>query len=337
VLKRVLWLVVVLAGAAIVAGAWIHLRANAALVLEAPRVVEVRPGIGVQALAYELEAQGVLDDAGDLRWAARLYGRGPIRAGEYRVEPGITAREFLERLERGAVLLHALTVIEGSTYAELRAKLARHPAIRQTLAGISDGELMARLGAPGRHPEGQFLPDTYLFPRGTSDLEFLRRAHAALERELAAAWETRRSDLSLDTPYAALTLASIVEKETAVAAERTTIAGVFARRLARGMRLQTDPTVIYGMGARYQGNIRKRDLQTDTPYNTYTRAGLPPTPICLPGAASIRAATRPAPGDALYFVATGDGGHAFSATLDEHNAALRRYLAKLRANKRNGQ
>ena len=195
---------------------------------------------------------------------------------------------------------------------------------------------MRALGQPGQHPEGRFLPETYAWVRGDSDLDVLRRAHAAMAKALAAAWEARAKDLPLRSPDEALTLASIVEKETGIAEERPAIAGVFVRRLRSGMRLQTDPTVIYGMGAAYTGNIRRSDLTTDTPYNTYTRAGLPPTPIAMPGEAALRAATRPAPGDALYFVAVGDGSgrHVFSASLDAHNAAVRAYVQRYRAQQR---
>lgn len=310
---------------------WLHGRLTASLLNTEPVTVVVAPGTSISALAAQLEAAGLVGQAADLRWTARFHGRATIKAGEYAVPGGTSVRDLLALLERGEVVQHALTIIEGSRFADLRRSLAAHPALTQTLADSDDAEVMARLGLPGVHPEGQFLPDTYRFPRGTTDLEFLRRAHLALQRVLNEAWATRAPGSPLRDAREALVLASIIEKETALEAERTTIAGVFVRRLRLGMRLQTDPTVIYGMGERYTGNISKRDLQTDTPYNTYTRGGLPPTPICLAGAASIRAATHPQPGDALYFVATGDGGHVFSATLEEHNAAVRRYLATLRA------
>ena len=200
---------------------------------------------------------------------------------------------------------------------------------------MSDAELMAALGFPGQHPEGRFLPETYVYQRGDSDVDVLKRAHAAMEKELAEAWAARSDDLPLASPYELLTLASIIEKETGLASERPQIAGVFARRLKLGMRLQTDPTVIYGIGSSYDGNIRKVHLTTDTPYNTYTRAGLPPTPIAMPGRDALRAAAQPAAGDALYFVAVGDGSgaHVFSASYAEHNAAVARYLQRLRANR----
>jgi UPF0755 protein len=215
--------------------------------------------------------------------------------------------------------------VEGWTFRQLLSALRRHEAVRDTLDGLSDEAIMARLGYPGKHPEGRFLPETYQFPRGTSDLEFLRRAYDGMQRALAAAWQGRAEDLPLDSPHEALVLASIVEKETGLASERARIAGVFVRRLRRGMRLQTDPTVIYGLGEAFDGNLRRRDLAADTPYNTYTRAGLPPTPICLPGKAAIEAVMHPAHGTSLYFVARGDGSHQFSDTLEAHNRAVQKY------------
>lgn len=212
-----------------------------------------------------------------------------------------------------------------------------HPAVRLTPSGAASGELMKGLGLAGRHPEGQFFPDTYHFPRNTPDVEVFREAYTLMQRKLDAAWAQRHPDLPLAGPYAALVLASIIEKETALDSERRQISGVFTRRLKRGMRLQTDPTVIYGLGDAFDGNLRRRDLERDTPYNTYTRAGLPPTPIALPGEASLLAAVQPDDGDALYFVATGkgDGSHYFSATLAEHNRAVRRYLETRRQGREN--
>ena len=232
----------------------------------------------------------------------------------------------------GRVRLHALTIVEGWTVQELLAAVRAHPAIRQTLTADSPESLAAELGLARPHAEGLFFPDTYRFARGTSDVEVLRQAQALMQKKLASAWARRAPDLPLNDPYEALILASIVERETALDRERPLIAGVFLRRLRRGMRLQTDPTVIYGLGSTFDGDLRRRDLRSDTPYNSYTRAGLPPTPIALPGEASLLAAVQPAPGEALYFVATGlpDGSHVFSATLAEHEAAVARYLARLR-------
>ena len=298
---------------------------------EEGQVFEVRRGQSLKAIARALAAEGVLERPRFLVWLGISRGvAGRIQAGEYRIEPGTRPGELLQRLVEGKVLLHPLTIVEGWTFAQMRAHLARQPFLRHTLEGASPEVVMQRIGHPGIHPEGRFLPDTYHFPRGTSDVECLKRAYAAMEAFLAEAWAERDPGLPLETPYEALILASIIEKETAVPEERPLIAGVFVRRLQRGMRLQTDPTVIYGLGEAFDGNIRYRDLRRDTPYNTYTRAGLPPTPIALPGREAILAALHPAPGDALYFVARGDGTHEFSATLEAHNRAVRKYQLKRR-------
>ena len=290
-------------------------------------VLEVKPGMGIGAIARELRRQpGLLHSTFYLETYARFNGLAPrLKVGEYALAPGMTPRDLLERIATGQVIQYPLTVVEGWTFQQLRQALAAHPKIAQTLREASDAEIMARLDRPGRHPEGWFFPDTYHFPAGFTDEAFLRRALTAMEQRLARAWSQRVADLPLDDPYQALILASIVEKETGLTAERPAIAGVFARRLRAGMLLQTDPTVIYGLGAAFDGDLRRRDLVTDTPYNTYTRKGLPPTPIALPGAGALEAAVHPAAGDALYFVADGQGGHVFSRTLDEHNRAVRRY------------
>jgi UPF0755 protein len=272
-------------------------------------------------------------------WLLAAYGRltgqaRRIRAGEYDLAAGITPVTLLEKLVSGQVYLHQLTVVEGTRFNELLAALRAHPAIvPSTLDGAG---IMAALGEPGVHPEGQFFPDTYKFPKGTADIEFLRLAHEALVTRLDAVWQRRGADIQLRTPYEALILASIIEKETALTTERRLIAGVFHERLRRNMRLQTDPTVIYGLGESYDGNLRRQDLERDTPYNTYTRSGLPPTPIALPGAGSLEAAVTPELGNAIYFVATGrgDGSHYFSATLEEHERAVRDYLRQLRGAER---
>jgi UPF0755 protein len=271
-------------------------------------------------------------------WYGRLSGQaGRVRAGEYRIPAGSTPRQVMERLVSGEVLLHALTIVEGWTFHQMRRAINAHPAIRVTLDGVPDEEVMALLGREGEHPEGWFLPETYRFPRGTSDVELMRIAHHAMVRALEAAWEGRRENLPLRSPYEALILASIIERETGLAVERPEIAGVFVRRLERGMRLQTDPTVIYGLGLDFEGRLRRVHLDTDTPYNTYTRGGLPPTPIALPGKESLAAAVQPLEGHTLYFVATGrpDGSHYFSTTLEEHNRAVQRYLATLRERRSN--
>ena len=248
----------------------------------------------------------------------------------------MTPRGLMSLLVSGDVVLHSLTVVEGRTFAELLETIAVHPALSHELGGRSAAGIAALLEPPVESPEGWVLPETYLFPRGTSDLQLLQRGYEALRVALDEAWRMRRPELVLKTPYEALILASIVEKETALDSERRRIAGVMTRRLERGMRLQADPTVIYGLGAAFDGDLRRRDLTRDTPYNTYTRAGLPPTPIALPSRASLMAAVDPSDDDALYYVATGDGdgSHYFSATLEEHNRAVARYLDKLRQGRR---
>ena len=260
----------------------------------------------------------IVGEAGEANRQIGAELRGAVQDHQG-VAPRIDLRMVLGRLR------HAEQRIDFRKDHRQRADLAQQPFLVHTLDGVDDAELMQRLERPGQHPEGWFLPDTYHFPRGTRDIVVLRRALQAMERHLEQNWERRRPDLPLDSPYEALILASIVEKETGIPEERARIAGVFVRRLERGMRLQTDPTVIYGMGDAFDGNIRRRDLRTDTPYNTYTRGGLPPTPIALPSAEAVTAVMHPAAGEALYFVSRGDGSHVFSATLQEHNRAVRRY------------
>ncbi|HEX7031116.1 MAG TPA: endolytic transglycosylase MltG [Gammaproteobacteria bacterium] len=293
--------------------------------------IHVPPGVALDALAEQLAADGVIEHAWDLKLLARLRGdAASVKAGEYELAPGLTLDGLLDKMVAGHVKLYALTIVEGITVVELLDQLAAHPAIRHTLDDdVSAVTLAKELGLPTDHAEGWFLPETWHFPRGTTDVAVLQRAHQAMREVLESAWAGRDDGLPIDSAYEALILASIIEKETAVESERTRIAGVFTRRLERGMRLQTDPTVIYGLGEKYTGDIRYRDLRTDTPYNTYTRSGLPPTPIALPGRESILAAVHPAEGDALYFVARGPGReHVFSATLEEHNRAVRKYQSE---------
>jgi UPF0755 protein len=293
----------------------------------------VAPGSSVRAVLDDLERKGALRDARAVVLHLRARNRNvAVKAGEYLIPARASAEEILEQLSAGRVILETLTVVEGWTFADMRRAVESHPRVRATFRGRSDAEIMQALGRPGEHPEGRFHPDTYRFAAGTTDLEVYRLAYEALERILASAWKERAEDLPLRTPYEALTLASIVEKETGLPSERPRIAGVFVSRLRRGMRLQSDPTVIYGLGARYDGDIRNRDLVTETPYNTYTRGGLTPTPIALPGRDAIVAVMRPLVTGELYFVATGEGNgaHYFSYTLEEHNAAVKRYLARLR-------
>ena len=305
--------------------------------------VQVEQGASVRTVLLELAKQGALKRPRAvelyLRIARHLNGRQPrIQAGLYEIPAGASPAQILELFDQGRVVLEQLTVIEGSRFADLRHTLDGHAAVTHTLLGKSDAEVMAALGHPGEFPEGRFFPDTYRFAAKTTDAEILGLAYNAMQRVLADAWQQRSPDLPFQTPYEALTLASIVEKETGLPAERPKIAGVFITRLRKGMRLQTDPTVIYGLGASYAGDIHTRDLVTDTPYNTYTRAGLPPTPIALPGRESVFAAVRPQESGEIYFVATGsgDGGHHFSKTLEEHNAAVKSYLEHLRAQQHHG-
>ena len=294
----------------------------------------VERGDTLPRVVQRLRGQGIAAGR-DLEWrllARQLATGGHIQVGEYALEPGITPTQLLQHMRDGTVVLHRFTIVEGWNIRELRAALARATPLQQTLLDVDDAALMAMLGRDGVHPEGRFLPETYAYDRGDTDLDLLRRAADDLDRTLAAAWDARADDLPIDTPEEALVLASIVEKETGIAEERPMIAGVFTRRMRIGMRLQTDPTVIYGMGSGYDGNIRRRDLLTDTPYNTYTRDGLPPTPIAMVGAHALRAATQPEETEALYFVAVGDGSgrHVFSPTLQAHNAAVRQYVRRYR-------
>jgi UPF0755 protein len=253
-----------------------------------------------------------------------LSGRRLIKAGNYEIAPGSTPLGLLDKLVRGDETLRALTLVEGWNFRQVRAALAT-AELKPDSAALGEAALMERLGRTGVAAEGRFFPDTYTYAKGASDLTVLRRALHAMDRQLAAAWEQRAADTPLKTPDEALVLASIVEKETGREADRALVAGVFTNRLRASMLLQTDPTVIYGLGERFDGNLRKRDLQTDTPYNTYTRTGLPPTPISMPGKASLLAAVQPERTKALYFVARGDGSSHFSSSLDEHNRAVGRY------------
>jgi UPF0755 protein len=336
-MNRLRWIAALLAGLAVVGLlGWTTLQRwlDAPLQIEPPGyTIQIPRGEALAVTARRLQAAGVLEHPRWLVAWARLTGADQrVRAGEYLLPPASTPRSMLEQFAAGAVVQHSLTIVEGWNIRDLRRALAAHAVLGQALAGRDDAALMAELGAAELHPEGQFFPDTYLFDRGDTDLDLLRRAHRRLQQELAAAWAARVADLPLESPYQMLILASIVEKETALASERPRIAGVFIRRLRLGMRLQTDPTVIYGLGANFDGNLRRRDLERDGPYNTYTRSGLPPTPIAAVGAEALAAVARPDERDELYFVATGlgDGSHAFSRTLAEHEQAVTRYLQRLR-------
>lgn len=288
--------------------------------------LDVAPGTSLTGISNELSRRGILETAWALNAYARFSGDAKrIQAGEYLIGSGTSPRELLDQLVSGRVYLYDLTIIEGWTFADTVTALRNHEAV--DASDLDPQSIMADLGDPGIHPEGQFYPDTYRFPRGTPAVAVLRQAHEAMHDLLEEVWGEYRATAVLETPYEALTLASIIEKETALSEERRRISGVFHRRLDLGMRLQADPTVIYGLGDDFDGNLRRVDLARDTPYNTYTRSGLPPTPIALPGRRSLVAAVDPAPGSELYFVATGlgDGSHYFSTTLDEHRDAVARY------------
>jgi len=298
------------------------------------RIFEIEPGSSMTRVAANLQADGLLESPRILTLYARFSGQAEkIQAGEYLLEAGQTPLDMLNAFVDGNVLLHSITLLEGWTVKEVLNALNRHPAVTLTLPENADvASLGKELGLSHEHAEGLFYPETYSFPKGTPDTELLLQAAALLDVELAAAWEARAGGIPIKTPYELLTLASIIERETSVDDERGEIAGVFIRRLQQRMRLQTDPTVIYGLGDAYQGDITRKHLKTDTPYNTYTRHGLPPTPIGLVSRASLQAAANPEPGTSLYFVATGDGSgrHTFSDTLEEHNRAVADYLKKTR-------
>jgi UPF0755 protein len=321
-----------------VAAAWLmmELRQFADTPLQVPEegaTYLLKPGSSFNAMATDLEQQGYISNAFYLRLMARWNKvGGKIKAGEYLIPTGTKPEQFLNLLVSGKVVNYSVTLIEGWTFREALAAIRQHTAVKAVTGELSDEEIMKQLGREGEHPEGRFLADTYHFNRGTTDLAILKRAADSMDRLLADEWEERAPELPYKEPYEALILASIVEKETGLASERPEIAGVFVRRLRKGMKLQTDPTVIYGMGERFDGNIRRRDLREDTPYNTYVHTGLTPTPISLPGREAVHAVLHPNDGKSLYFVAKGDGSgaHYFSATLKEHNRAVRKYQLKKR-------
>ena len=291
-----------------------------------PVKIQVKPGTNFGHLANDLAERQLITNKRYLTWYARSENLAQkIKAGRYAFHGAVTPEQLLAKIVAGDVEQFTLTVVEGWTFRQMISLLGKHPQIVHKLDGRSDDEIMTALNLSGQHPEGQFMPDTYHFPEATTDVQFLTRAWKAMQDYVQEQWENRSENLPLKTPYEAMVLASIVEKETGQADERPQIAGVFVRRLQKGMKLQTDPTVIYGMGENFDGNIRRKDLRTDTPYNTYTRYGLPPTPIALPGKAAIDAVLHPADGKSLYFVSKGDGSHQFSDTLEAHNRAVRKY------------
>lgn len=286
----------------------------------------VSQGAGVKNVAMSLVHEKILREPYTFTlWAYVKGDTARIHAGEYAIPAGTTVAGLLDLFVSGKVIQRSITLIEGWTFKQCLEALHGAAKLRDETTGLSDSQIMQRLGVPGLAPEGRFFPDTYLYTADMSDLDVLGRAYAAMEKILAEEWQNRDPKIVLENQDQALTLASIIEKETAVPDERAMISAVFQNRLAKGMRLQTDPTVIYGLGDKFNGNLTRKHLESDTPYNTYTRAGLPPTPIAMPGRASIHAALHPAPSQALYFVAKGDGSHKFSDTLAEHNRAVAKY------------
>jgi UPF0755 protein len=322
--RRFFALVVVLAA---LLGGGVAWWLNQSLILNADTLdLSVEPGTSVRGVAQAVRDAGVQVNPALLYWWFRLSGDArQIRAGSYEIERGISPRGLLRKLVRGEEALRAVTLVEGWNFNQVRAALLKAEQLKPETQELAPDLIMKALERPGLHPEGRFFPDTYTYAKGSSDLAVLRRALRAMDKQLAAAWRQRRPDTPLKTPAQALILASIVEKETGRASDRAMIAGVFSNRLALGMMLQTDPTVIYGLGETFDGNLRRRDLQADTPWNTYTRSGLPPTPIAMPGKAALLAAVQPAATRALYFVARGDGSSQFSASLEEHNRAVNKY------------
>ncbi len=329
-LKVLLILVVIAAIGGYGAYHYWQTRLQAPITLDEPMLYEVPPGAGFNRVVDDLEAQGVLADA----WAFKLLTRvepdrvPSLKVGEYSLEPGMSGMQVLDKLASAEVVTYSVTIPEGWTFQQMREALAEAEKLSHASVEMSDDEIMTALGHEGEHPEGRFFPDTYTYHKGVEDLEILRQANQSMEALLDEVWADRAEDLPIDTPYEALIMASLIERETGAPEERRQIAGVFKRRLERGMRLQTDPTVIYGMGDRFEGNITRADLREATPYNTYVIDGLPPTPIALPGRAALEAAVDPQEGDTLYFVAKGDGTHHFSRTLREHNNAVNRYIRR---------
>ena len=323
-MRRIFSLFVVLAVALGGSAVW---WLNQSLSLTADSVdLSVEPGTSARGAVQAIVDAGVQTHPLLLYWWFRLSGDArQIKAGSYEIERGTTPRTLLRKLVRGDEALRALTLVEGWTFRQIRAALLKAEHLQPQSKGLTDDSIMTALGKPGVHPEGLFFPDTYTYSKGSNDLALLQRAMRSMDKRLEAAWSQRAPDTPLKTPREALILASIVEKETGQASERGLIAAVFVNRLRAGMMLQTDPTVIYGLGQAFDGNLRRRDLEADTPWNTYTRFGLPPTPISMPGKAALLAAVQPTPSKALYFVSRGDGSSHFSASLDEHNRAVNKY------------
>ncbi|MDO9483970.1 MAG: endolytic transglycosylase MltG [Hydrogenophaga sp.] len=328
-LKLLLALTILGLGAAAAGAWWLQrpLQMPDTVSAEAPLEVTIAPGSSARSVADTVVNAGVQGPSVLLYAWFRLSGESrQIKAGSYELAPGTTPASLLSKLVRGEQALRSLTLLEGWNIRQVLQAVRSSPDLKQDIDGLSMADLMARIGYPGRHPEGRFFPDTYRMAKNTPASAVLRQAAQAMEQQLNIAWAQRAPNSPLRSPDEALILASIIEKETGLESDRAMVGGVFSNRLRIGMRLQTDPSVIYGLGERFDGNLRRVDLQTDTPYNTYTRAGLPPTPIAIPGRNSLMAAVMPATTDAMYFVARGDGASYFSATLQEHNAAVRRYI-----------
>lgn len=326
----------VLAGLCLGAAAWkIHSALEQPLNISQEQLLDVPKGTTPTRTFYRLEADGIIKDAFWLRvyWRFNL-NRQPLHKGEYRMQPGMTVEGLIDEWKRGDIVQYSLTLVEGWNFHQVRAALAKDEKLEQTLNGLSDSEVMDKLGHTGIFPEGRFFPDTYRFVRGMSDVELLKKAYDRLDEVLAKEWEQRAADVPYTEPYQALIMASLVEKETGVPQERGQIAGVFVRRMAMGMLLQTDPTVIYGLGERYSGKLTRAHLKEATPYNTYMISGLPPTPIAMVGREAIHAALNPVAGNSLYFVARGDGSHVFSDDLEAHNNAVREFQLKRRSDYR---
>jgi UPF0755 protein len=320
--------IIVIAASFLIGWLWMDYQAalDRPLELDRPAYFEITKGDGLARITAKLERQGIV--ANPIWFKFRAYVDGAARRlkfGEYEIQPGTTLRELLAMFVAGKVRQHPITLVEGWTFRQILTVLDQSPPLTKLARGKSPEEIMRMIGAPDEHPEGRFYPDTYFVTKGTSDIEVLKRAYRRMQAVLEEEWANRGEGTSYATPYESLIVASLVEKETARPEERPLIAGVFTRRLAKGMLLQTDPTIIYGLGDSFSGNIRKEDLLKDTPYNTYLRSGLPPTPIAMPGRDSIRAALHPAAGESLYFVARGDGTHVFSNTLDDHQRAVEQF------------
>lgn len=317
-------------------GYWQYHRAiEQSLNLQVEQVIEIPAGASPNTMLSQLEKEGIINDAFFLRlyWRFELKNRA-IHTGEYRLKPGMSIKDVIALWIKGDVVHYRVTLVDGWNFRQFRRALTKQTVLKQLTHEMTDEQIMVALNETAKHPEGQFFPDTYLYIKGDSDLDILKRAHQRLVKVLDEEWQNKTEGLPYESPYQALIMASLIEKETGVARERAEIAGVFVRRLQKNMLLQTDPTVIYGMGDKYDGKIRRSDLKKETPYNTYVIAGLPPTPIAMVGREAIHAALHPAAGKALYFVAKGDGSHEFSENLTEHNNAVRKYQLKRRADYR---